>query len=395
MKNIHIIVATGEWGQDSLRYRRHRLAEYLHGLPETQDVIWLCPTPTKNDTSIVTLPNGIRQWAIQDLLPQKVFRFGRYIDRFYKIKMNPFLESLKQSGDQCKLILWYTFPGYPLLADLYSWDKVIYDCSDFWSSPLSGSPSMAAALRKNVISAAEERIIKRADLIFCTSDYLRDQIVRKLGASAASHVYTFENGVEYSLFANENRTADVVPGFEGTILGFIGGIKPKLDFSLITKAARQKREWLFLFVGPDGTGGNLEFKEMLEEPNVIWTGSIPPENVPKYMNLVDIGMMPYKPSPYNNAVFPLKLYEFLAAGKPAVGVHLPSTKKYAEDMIYEYAEDGNSFIQACEKVEGTVGIQSYINRRKELAKTKDWGSIFEEMMDLVSEKAGLMDKVVL
>ena len=41
---IHVIVATGEWGQDQLRYRRHRLAEFLAGRKETKEVIWVCPS---------------------------------------------------------------------------------------------------------------------------------------------------------------------------------------------------------------------------------------------------------------------------------------------------------------------------------------------------------------
>lgn len=42
---IHVIVATAEWGKDQLRYRRHRLAEFLAAQEETKEVIWVCPAP--------------------------------------------------------------------------------------------------------------------------------------------------------------------------------------------------------------------------------------------------------------------------------------------------------------------------------------------------------------
>ncbi len=42
---IHVIVATAEWGKDKLRYRRHRLAEFLAAQEETKEVIWVCPAP--------------------------------------------------------------------------------------------------------------------------------------------------------------------------------------------------------------------------------------------------------------------------------------------------------------------------------------------------------------
>ncbi|MFP5111880.1 teichuronic acid biosynthesis protein TuaH [Bacillaceae bacterium C204] len=385
MKNIHILVATGEWAQDQLRYRRHRLAEYLQNHPDTKEVIWLCPTPYRKENSHTRLSNGIKQWAIQDLFPQKVFRFGRYLDVFHKTKVQPLLQYLKEEQEQYTVNLWYTFPGFPSLTELFSWNKVVYDCSDLWTSPINGKNSILANFRKNIIAGAENRIIQKANVIFCTSEYLRKRIVEKLGSE--EKVFTFENGVEFDLFAtNPLQTENILPDhFDGTVLGFIGGIKPKLDFDLIKEVAQKKREWLFLFVGPDGTNDHPEFKNLLSESNVFWTGSVAPSDVPKYMNLIDIGIMPYKSSQYNQAVFPLKLFEFLAAGKSVLGMHLPSTEKYAEESVYVHLDtnDSNQFINVCEQLEDTKNQENYIQKRKALAKTKNWNEVFEDMCLLV------------
>lgn len=385
MKNVHIIVATGEWEQDQLRYRRHRLAEFLQRHPDTKEVIWLCPAPMVKGNVCTKLANGIIQWTVQDLLPQKVFRFGRYINGFYKKKLAPFLLYLREFQEKYTLQLWYTFPGFPLLAELLNWNRVIYDCSDLWASPMNGKRSIPAAVRENIIAGAEDRIIQRADVIFCTSEYLRTKIEAKAGT--AGKVFTFENGVEFDLFANTSvQTENILPaGFHGTVLGFIGGIKPKLDFELIQEAARKKREWLFLFVGPDGTNDHPAFKHLLGERNVVWTGSVSPSEVPQYMNLIDIGIMPYKSSQYNQAVFPLKLFEFLAAGKSVVGMNLPSTKRYAEESIYTYldTDDADQFIGACEQLEGCKGQEESIRKRKKLAKSKNWNEVFTEMFRLI------------
>jgi len=382
-KTVHVIVAAGEWEQDGLRYRRHRLAEFLQKQPETKDVIWLCPSPHITEDAYSVLPNGINQVTITDIMPHKIFRFGRYMDVFYQSKLRSLLYYLDKVSKDYRIQLWYTFPGFPLLANLFSWDQVVYDCSDLWSSPMNGKNSALSSLRQRIISGAESRIIQKADVICCTSEYLRDQVVEKRGNT--DRVYVFENGVEFSLFAQEDeRASGVLPeDFKGSVLGFIGGIKPKLDFSLIAEVASQRPNWLFLFVGPDGTGQNSQFRELLALKNVLWTGSIPAFEVPKYMNLIDIGIMPYKKSPYNAAVFPLKLFEFLAAGKPVVGVQLPSTKNCVDVNSYTHLETSSSsdFLNACEHFIDSKDPREQVGRRQELAKNKDWNVIFKRMLE--------------
>ncbi|MFH0346133.1 glycosyltransferase family 1 protein [Bacillus vallismortis] len=381
---IHVIVATAEWGKDQLRYRRHRLAEFLAAQEETKEVIWVCPAPRTQGNEFQQVHSGIRQFAVKDLLQKKMFRFGRYTDVFYRHKLSPLLDKLTSaSTNGARCCLWYTFPGFPLLSSLYSWDQVIYDCSDLWAAPISGRSNLLSELRRKVIKSAELRIIHRADSIICSSDYLHQEVDKKLTAGREK-VHTVENGVEYELFSANQAAPDrsILQGREGIVLGFIGGIKPKLDFKMIEEAALQKPDWTFLWVGPDATNGDVSFQELLGLPNVLWTGPAEPKEVPQYMELIDIGIMPYKNSSYNQAVFPLKLFEFLAAGKPVVGSNLPSTSKMQKPYVYEYVEGDHplDFIAACEKVLGQHGDETYKEMRRNIARAKDWNCLFKQIM---------------
>ncbi|RYL89271.1 glycosyltransferase [Sporolactobacillus sp. THM19-2] len=383
LKHVHIIVATGVWAQDGLRYRRHRLAGFLQKQQETEKVIWLCPTPDRTLSGFTGLPGGILQFAVPDPFPQKAFRFCRFLSFYYKKKLSALHAMLERFRGHAHVFLWFTCPLFPEVMNLYAWDKVIYDCSDFWAAPISGKMSLPYRLRSILISHAERKIISRADLIFCTSDYLRNQVTQRVQPDKCTRVRTYENGVDYSLFTQSSVAAGhVLPEhFTGPVLGYIGGIKPKLDFRLIQDAARKRRDWLFLFVGPDGTGEDPAFRELLQEKNVIWTGSVSPAEVPKYMKLVDVGIMPYKLSPYNAAVFPLKLFEFLAAGKPAVGINLPSTAAYAADSVYAEIDrsDTDTFIHVCEEMLRGKDDPDLKARRTRLAKSRDWDAIFQKM----------------
>lgn len=395
MKNIHLIVASSPWTQDGLRYRRHRLAEYLRAQDATKEVIWLCPSADDAAEDFTTLENGIKQWRIGDLSPHKIFRFARFVDYFYREKVERFLDQLHHMNG--RFFLWYTFPGFPLLADLFPWEKIIYDCSDLWGAPISGRLSILTQMRRAVIGRAETRIIRGADQIYCTSEYLHRHVAGKLPSRDGARITTLENGVEYDWFNRSPRwIKPVLPeGFRGKVIGYLGGIKPKLDFQLVRAAALKQPDWLFLFIGPDNTEGHADFQRLLELENVLWTGPVAPEEVPDYMRLVDLGMMPYKASPYNAAVFPLKLFEFLAAGKPAVGVCLPSTRGYDEKGVYTCLEsdDPDGFLQSCRQLLENSDAQDLIARRKAAARRKDWPRIFDQMTHFLNEtpRAGLAE----
>ncbi|MCO7174941.1 glycosyltransferase [Sporolactobacillus kofuensis] len=383
MKTIHVVVGAGLWEQDGLRYRRHRLADFLAAQPNTRQVFWICPTPHHGSITNVGEQGLIEQWPVQDLLPQKTFRFGRYLSFFHKWQLTQLIHHLERFASHEPIYLWYTFPGFPILSQLFPWDKVIYDCSDLWTASIGGKRSLITRMRSHIISQAEQRIIDRADLIFCTSDYLHQQTVLKLPELKRNRVITLENGVDYTLFSKPVDRSKRYSVAEGKlVLGYIGGIKPKLHFALLNKLAEKKPDWQLLLVGPDGTNGDPEFARLIKRDNVDWIAGVPPYEVPHYMQLIAIGLMPYKSSPYNHAVFPLKLFEFLAAGKPAIGIHLPSTKKYEQQGCYQCVEreDVNQLIKVCEQMAVTIEQPEAVEKRKVLAQSKDWSKIFDTML---------------
>lgn len=385
MRTIHVIVATGIWNLDHLTYRRHRFAEFLQKQQETEEVIWLCPGQ-KQTPEVTKLENGIYQWIISDLGNHKVQRFARFIPFFYQKKLRGLSNYLAEKKGSCLVKLWYTYPAFPTLHKIYNWDQIVYDCSDLWAEQLSGKFSFPAYIKQKVILKSEQRIVEKASYITCTSSFLKEELVKRTPVYQ-NKIYTFENGVEYGLFQKEEESTLPLEK-EAITLGYIGGIKPKLDFNLLQQIARKRKGWRILLVGPDGTNSSQEFMQLLEEPNIQWTGSVPRDQVSEYMHTLDVGIMPYKDTQYNKAIFPLKLFEFLAAGKPVIGMNLPSTKEYAEEGVYELLQGGveaDRIIQACDKMMNAAGNQEWKKRRKQLAKTKDWEAIFQEIIHINKE----------
>ena len=56
---------------------------------------------------------------------------------------------------------------------------------------------------------------------------------------------------------------------------------------------------------------------LLARPNVQWVGAAPFERLPTYMRAIDVGIVPYADSAFNQEL-PLKTLEYLAAGRPTV-----------------------------------------------------------------------------
>ncbi|MED3795057.1 glycosyltransferase [Niallia alba] len=385
MRTIHVIVATGVWDLDNLTYRRHRFAEFLQKQQETEEVIWLCPGK-KQTPEVTKLENGIYQWVISDLGNYKAQRFARFIPLFYQKKLRGLSNYLAEKKGSCSVKLWYTYPAFPSLHKILPWDQIVYDCSDLWAEQLSGKFSILSYFKQKVIDQSEQKIVGKASYIICTSSFLKEELISRTPAYR-NKIYTYENGVEYRLFQKQENSEPLMEK-DGLTIGYIGGIKPKLDFALIQEIAQKKKEWSILLVGPDGTNSSQAFMELLKAPNIRWTGSVPRNQVADYMQMLDIGIMPYKDTSYNKAIFPLKLFEFLAAGKPVIGMNLPSTREYAEEGVYELLQgevEADPFIQACEKMANSADNQEWKERRKQLAKEKDWESIFQEIIQINKE----------
>ncbi len=80
-----------------------------------------------------------------------------------------------------------------------------------------------------------------------------------------------------------------------------------------------------LLVGPCSPTFDLErLDALLARRNVRWVGAKPFDELPAYLGAIDVGLTPYAQSAFNEASFPLKTLEYLAAGRPAVVSDLPA-----------------------------------------------------------------------
>jgi len=108
-------------------------------------------------------------------------------------------------------------------------------------------------------------------------------------------------------------------------------VATKLDLELLVALARANPRWSFALVGPIGPGDpRTDVSTLAREPNVHLLGRRSYEELPSVLRAADVGLIPYARNELTDSVFPMKVYEYLAAGLAVVATPLPSLAEIQE-----------------------------------------------------------------
>jgi len=219
--------------------------------------------------------------------------------------------------------------------------------------------------------------MRQADLVFTSSRALYE-------AKRKYNPQTFHvpNGVDYAAFAqvvdSEAAPPDDIAGLPQPIIGYVGSINDKLDLGLIRSVAESWPNGSVVLVGSVQSHDSAGLAALRSQSNVHFLGRKPVGLVPHYMKACDICLLPYRMNEWTKHIDALKLYEYLACGKPVVSVDLPTVQPFAG--LVRVATGRQSFLQAIEKAWET-DTSALASQRRERVKTETW----ERRVGLLSE----------
>jgi glycosyltransferase involved in cell wall biosynthesis len=235
------------------------------------------------------------------------------------------------------------------------------------------------ATRSRSLVARNQRImLERADVVFAVSEALHR---RCLEFNQNSHLVP--NGVNYPLFESAmrgDRLPDDVAGIPRPIVGYVGVIRPGVDFRLLGQMADRRPDWSFMFVGPqEYLNGREGFSALVERQNVYYLGSKPVEHIPLYVKACDVGILPYRNDGFSIYGDSLKLYEYLACGRPVVSSDMPFSRRFIP--LVRIARDLPEFINGIEMSLAEDGAGKV--ERMALAEQHSWGRRVDVMGELI------------
>jgi glycosyltransferase involved in cell wall biosynthesis len=271
------------------------------------------------------------------------------------------------------VVLWIYDPGAASMAGSCGEALAVYDCVDDYAEHAT------SARKREMVLASDRMAVLRSQLVFTTSTALYER-QRRLNSAT----YLVRNAGDYAHFvgaADRATAAPAVAGLPRPVLGFAGNLlASKVDFALLEDVAHALPQWTLLLIGPAAPETASMVESLAELPSVHWLGQMPYAELPRYVAAFDVGLIPYVSNAYTRSCFPLKLYEYLAAGKPVVASGLPELAGMEPDVILV---DGTaSFIQAVHEAAGPVS-EGDVLRRRQLAARNSWENKTERLLELV------------
>jgi glycosyltransferase involved in cell wall biosynthesis len=271
-------------------------------------------------------------------------------------------------------LLWTYNPLTTRLLDLSRFDDVVYHCVD----DIGAQPGMPTTLMRQ----AERELAVKARVVFATAPRLAE-----VQSRVNPNTHFLPNVADFDHFASALREDTVVPAdlarIPGKRLGFIGALSGyKVDFGLLRAIAERRPDWSIVLIGKIGEGEPGTDASLLQGlDNLHVLGPRPYASLPSYLRGMDVALLPSRSNDYTASMFPMKFFEYLAAGRPVVSTDLPAIRPFRDVVTIAGSVDG--FVAAIEAVLG--GQAPSLEARLDAAREHTWDARTDRMLALLRD----------
>lgn len=264
---------------------------------------------------------------------------------------------------------WFAVPHPAALAGMLGDELVVYYVVDDYAA--------LAQMDAARIQRLDDELTARADVVFVCSETLLNR-KRELNRN----VEYSPHGVDFELFSQAQdpatEIAEYTHGLRPPVIGYFGSIAGQIDLELIAYLAGQRKNWTFLLIGL----ASVDVGVITALPNVHLAGPQPYESLPRWAKAFDVTIVPYRRDRFVLNSNPLKIREYLAAGKPVVSVRAPEIERFG-DLVF-LADSDEDFLHKIEQaLEGeTAEIRQ---ARMDAVRNSSWQACAERALGRVQK----------
>jgi len=241
-----------------------------------------------------------------------------------------------------------------------SW-PVVYDCMDFHAGFSTNESAMLSR---------ERQLLSGADLVVVSSRFLQDE-----ATPLARRVVRVPNACDFDAFA-----AIPAPAAKpAPVIGYYGAIADWFDSDLVADLAERRPDWRFLLVGSTYTA---DVSRLSTLPNVELPGEVSYGDLPRWIERMDVLLIPFRRTPLTEATNPVKAYEILAAGRPLVSVPLPEVAALGDLVRLAGTPEEMEREVLAALASDTPGERE---RRREFARGQTWAHRVEALVPALEE----------
>lgn len=228
----------------------------------------------------------------------------------------------------------------------------VFELRDIWPESIkavgaiSGDSKIFKTLEK-----IELFLYKRSSLVISVTESFKKNLIER--GVPAKKIEVVRNGANLDRFRPTTKNASIIKKFEldnKFVVGYVGthGMAHKLDF-IINSWRNIDNSFHLLFMGDGAEKPKLmSLTKELNITNVTFISSMPKDEVPDLLSVIDVALVPLKKSALFKTVIPSKIFENAAMQIPILlGVEGESeqiVKKYNAGLCFE-PENEKDFLE--------------------------------------------------
>ncbi len=281
---------------------------------------------------------------------------------------------VKRAVDACDMnnILLWLYPPHPFAEFTLNALKdrirlIVSDCVD------DHTQYARTEADRLLISKRYQRLVGSSDIVFCVSKAMRDQM-----ALYNPRSFFIPNAIPRTVLSKVpgSSVPEDMVHVPHPIIGYAGALSMRIDADLLGHVAKTRPEWHIILVG---TSPSREVQALSALPNIHWLGPKPYADIHNYLSQFDVCILPHTSNSMTDNMNPLKVYEYLAIGKPVVSTNVAGIGMFRADIAI--AADKDEFVRAIERELADDSVQRQ-RRRIDRVRNHTWMDRVDEMMGL-------------